>query len=67
MHPGWICKDWKLWFLRCENDDKGASSRSPKDKVKSVLLFNPDVPQEKVKNILKSKNILSVTEPDPDW
>ncbi|MGL5509782.1 MAG: hypothetical protein ACRDB1_09205, partial [Microcoleaceae cyanobacterium] len=59
VYPGWSANGWSIWSLRCENDNKGKAVHTPNDQVKSVLLFHPDVPEEKIRAILKSKNLFA--------
>jgi hypothetical protein len=59
VYPGWSANGWSIWSLRCENDNKGKAVHTPNDQVKSVLLFHPDVDEEKIRAILKSKNLFA--------
>jgi len=59
VYPGWSANGWSIWSLRCINDEKGKAVHTPDDRVKAVLIFNPDIPEEKIRAILKSKNLFA--------
>ena len=59
VYPGWSANGWSIWSLRCINDEKGKAVHTPDDRVKAVLLFHPDIPEEKIRAILKSKNLFA--------